>query len=226
MVFEGLLQWCWFAEDGCTVGWAVAWSWIGVVGELLNKATWRSLSQIGEGKGSTDAPLSNSVVVWAPINSLCRMLMDGLKTLPLIPSLSVVALIGFLEHGCAVAWFKCNSSCRMLLDALTMIWPSTGFVDCGCSVACWCYGLVIMFQANMISVALSILSWFSTWRFLAKSLESTTGITFSFFTTFHVITLSQREVERTLIISLWVAWPITVTYSVALSRYRHGFYHF
>ncbi len=138
MVFEGSLQWCWFAEDGCTVGWAVTWSWIGVVGKLLIEATWRSLSPIKEGKGSTDAPLSYSIVAWAPIDSLYQTLMDGLKTLPLIPSLFVVASIGFLECGHAVAWFKCNSSCQMLLDALTMIWLSTGFVDCDCYVPCWC----------------------------------------------------------------------------------------
>ncbi len=108
-------------------------SW-GIVGQ----GRIRSLSPIGEGKGSTVAPLSNSVVAWAPINSSCQTLMDGLKTLPLIPLLSVVASIGFLEHGCAVAWFKCNSSCQMLLNALIMIWPSTGFVDHGCSVPCWC----------------------------------------------------------------------------------------
>jgi hypothetical protein len=54
----------------------------------------------------------------------------------------------------------------------------------------------------MINVSLSILMQFLTWRFLAKSLESATGKKFSFFTAFHLITLSEREVERTLIISL------------------------
>ncbi len=46
----------------------------------------------------------------------------------------------------------------------------------------------------MMNVALSILSQSLTWHFLAKSLESTTGITFSFFTAFQVITFfSERS---------------------------------
>ncbi len=59
-----------------------------------------------------------------------------------------------------------------------------------------------MSKALLIIIAFIILLQFCTWHFLARYLVSAWAITFSFFIPFHVITLSLREVERIVIISL------------------------